>query len=339
MTSKRNTSLGVEHGCVAQIDALMFKDVKASDNGTVTTEHRIFPDGKLFHPSDSETPMTFDASFRRGLMDTFSKTGLDVQIDFNHLSAGGFFSYPSIDDGAAAGWVTSLEDRGADGLWGKFEWTDRGLQAVRAREYRYLSPEFSFKHYDKGTGTTAAEPRLYAVALTNRPFLEQQQRIAATDSAAKGESMLNKDDGATAEAKLADVQKQLDEANRKIALGEETKRIQDAALAEVHKQQRLSDVEAAVAAGKVTPALRPMIEKFAEAHTREDLATLLSNLPVQTRAKPVGQGDKPETDDGTALTDADKAAARFIGLSEKDFKKYSNWEGASVTGQLVKGVA
>lgn len=335
MTSKRNTSLGVEHGCVAKLDVVMFTDAQASENGTVTTEHRIFPDGKLFHPSDSETPMAFDASFRSGMISTFAKTGLDVQIDFNHLSAGGFFSYPSIDDGAAAGWVTSLEDRGADGLWGKFEWTERGLQAVRAREYRYLSPEFSFKHYDKNNGTTAAEPRLYAVALTNRPFLEQQERIAATDPVGHGDHM--KENTEAADAKLAELQGKLDAANKQIALAEETKRIQDAALAEVQKQQRLADIEAAVAAGKVTPALRPMIEKFAETHDRSDLASLLSNLPVQTRAKALGHDPAAATDESTELSSDDKAAAKWIGLSEGDFKKYSKWDGLTLNKDLIQG--
>lgn len=338
---KRSTILGVEHGCTSALDAKLFKDAQANAEGTVTTSHRLFPDAKIFHPSDPELPMSFDSTFRQGMMRSFAKTGLDVQLDFNHLSAGNIFSTPSEQDGAAAGWITNLEDRGTDGLWGNVEWTDSGLNAVRTKKYRYLSPEFAFKQFDKSNGTTSPDPRLYAVALTNRPFLENQQRVAASDVVAheEGSQMAEK---ATEDAtKLADLVTQVAELQRKLTLSEEGQKVQTIALAEVRKNQRLTAIEAAVATGRVTPALRPSVERFAEACGDDltQLSTFLSNLPVQVRPKAVGQG-AVDTGDGDSLSEADHAMGEWFGVSDADLKKFGDWDTIGLKRDMkIRGAA
>jgi phage I-like protein len=64
----------------------------------------------------------------------------------------------------AAGWIDRLEIR--DGaIWGHVEWTDRAKQQIAAKEYRFISPVFT---YEK---TTRRIVEITSVALTNQPNL------------------------------------------------------------------------------------------------------------------------------------------------------------------------
>ena len=65
----------------------------------------------------------------------------------------------------AAGWITDLEATGA-GLYAAVEWTAKAREHIRAGEYRYISPTFSF---DRKTGAVL---ELHSAALTNNPALD-----------------------------------------------------------------------------------------------------------------------------------------------------------------------
>jgi phage I-like protein len=95
----------------------------------------------------------------------------DHQIDFTRDNGG---------TAPAAGWITRLEAR-ADGVWGQVEWTPRAVQMVQGKEYRFLSPVFSFKAEDGAVGI------LMRAGLTNDPNLHLTA-IAAS------EATLNKQD-------------------------------------------------------------------------------------------------------------------------------------------------
>ena len=62
----------------------------------------------------------------------------DLVVDYDHQSVFG------VKDGVggrapAAGWLKELQVRD-DGIWGRVEWTEAAAAAIRAGEYRYLSP-------------------------------------------------------------------------------------------------------------------------------------------------------------------------------------------------------
>lgn len=165
--------------------------------GAKNVYYTVFPPKKFKRMSD-EKAKEFDIpesyyihdfsskEFREGIVSTFKKTGLDVMIDYNHLSGGGFFSYPSREEGEAAGWITDLVDGGEGvGVVAKIEWTKRGEESVKEKAYKYFSPEFSMAFLDKDTGETIQTPRLYAVALTNRPFIENQTPVELSDLESK----------------------------------------------------------------------------------------------------------------------------------------------------------
>lgn len=64
----------------------------------------------------------------------------------------------------AAGWVKALEVR-ADGIYATIDWTDTARAYIKDRQYRYISPVFSF---DKKTGEVLM---LHMAGLVNTPGL------------------------------------------------------------------------------------------------------------------------------------------------------------------------
>lgn len=65
----------------------------------------------------------------------------------------------------AAGWIKEVVAR-VDGLWARVEWTAAAAAEIAAKEYRYISPVFT---YDKKTGEIL---RITHASLTNDPAME-----------------------------------------------------------------------------------------------------------------------------------------------------------------------
>ena len=71
----------------------------------------------------------------KALVDLYNSDPVDIMVDTNHDSV--FSNW----DPAAHGWVKEMEVR--DGaVWGNVEWTDRGVEVLSKKHYRYLSPAF-----------------------------------------------------------------------------------------------------------------------------------------------------------------------------------------------------
>jgi phage I-like protein len=84
-----------------------------------------------------------------------------IPIDYDHATD---FAAPNGNPAPAAGWITEFAiRRGA--LWGRVEWTARAANAIRAHEYRYISPVFQYAPSD------GAITRLLRAGLTNNPNL------------------------------------------------------------------------------------------------------------------------------------------------------------------------
>lgn len=105
-----------------------------------------------------------------------------LPVDWDHLS----MQEPKLPgDGAAAGWMKRLELRdGGDTLWAEVEWTPKAAEAIKNREYQFVSPSFVKDHTHKDgkkIGTT-----LLAAAITNHPFLEGMQALTLSTPAIAG---------------------------------------------------------------------------------------------------------------------------------------------------------
>jgi phage I-like protein len=89
--------------------------------------------------------------------------GRDLLVDFNHDTDKPAGEGQPAKGGPAAAWISELEAR-STGVWGRVAFTPAGAQAVRLKEYRYLSPVFG---HDKQGNVTC----LIRAALTNNPAL------------------------------------------------------------------------------------------------------------------------------------------------------------------------
>lgn len=110
------------------------------------------------------------------------KPPTEVPVDWDHLS----MQEPTHPgDGAAAGWMKKLELRdNGETLWAEVEWTPKAAEAIKNREYQFVSPSFVKDHTHKDgkkIGTT-----LLAAAVTNHPFLEGMAALTLATPALAG---------------------------------------------------------------------------------------------------------------------------------------------------------
>jgi phage I-like protein len=112
----------------------------------------------------------FIAGDRAGLAGIVSRTrkragATDLVVDYDHQTV--FSAVPGVGGRApAAGWIKELDAR-PDGIWGRVEWTPAAADAIRAGEYRYISPAFS-----AATPTGGKVSLLVSAGLTNVPDLD-----------------------------------------------------------------------------------------------------------------------------------------------------------------------
>lgn len=104
-----------------------------------------------------------------------------IPIDFEHASEQDPTSGAIPTEGAPAqGWIVDLDNRGAAGLWGLVEWLEPARSYVRQGKYKFFSPAIRFGAKDRVSGQPIGA-RMTSGALTNNPFLDGMQPLAASD--------------------------------------------------------------------------------------------------------------------------------------------------------------
>lgn len=140
---------------------------------------RILPAG-LFRAEDGRPEgcqgWFIDAKIANGMItEAATRTG-DYVLDYEHQT---MLAVTNGKPAPAAGWFKRLEWCD-DGLYVvDARWTEPAKQAILAREYRYVSPVFTF---DPVTGHVQ---RLVNVAITNHPALDGLTDLAALRRAEK----------------------------------------------------------------------------------------------------------------------------------------------------------
>ena len=346
------------------VDNLKFDDAEG-EGPSVKTELQIFPStevaGEVYHPSQ-EGPLKLDNDFFEQCVQSFEESGIDIMVDYNHASGMAL----SESDGAAAGFITELR-YDDNGLWGTVEWNERGLKSITAKEYKYLSPEWATHQYDKGTGEVKEQGKLYALGLTNRPYLEGLLEAVATASENNNEGLIMTNDEnlilaeepvegeaaeeqteTTADAVTEPAETAAEEttdaaATEATILASQAKaEAALAALREVQAEQRNSLIMSAQDAGKITPAMLAGVQKYSDTLGALDTADgglgelkeFLGNLPIQTFSAEVGEpGDQSqETDE---LSETDRVMASRLGISVEQMKKFGNARTINSDGKLV----
>ena len=119
---------------------------------------QLLPPGPTIQGSDGRAWTLPDP---QSLISAFQQRNKPLVVDWEHASE---HRAPQGLDAPAAGWIDALEAR--DGaIWGHVEWTPRAVQQISAREYRFLSPVFTYQKADSRI------VELVSAGLTNQPNL------------------------------------------------------------------------------------------------------------------------------------------------------------------------
>jgi phage I-like protein len=129
------------------------------DSGEALAQwYQILPPG-TFTGRDGRGPYRILDS--TAIVAAFARWSCDLCVDYEHQSLEAAQKAGPIP---AAGWIKELEAR-SDGVWARITWTETAAACLQAKEYRYLSPVFT---YDPKTGDVLA---LTGAGLTNTPNL------------------------------------------------------------------------------------------------------------------------------------------------------------------------
>lgn len=279
----------------------------------------------------------------------------DMVIDYEHQTLTG-------QEAPAAGWVKGLEDRGADGIWARVEWTPRAVEYLRNKEYRYLSPVVLVRRSDRRA------VRLHSFALTNTPAIDGMVPLVNKSGSAGFQvnkegsgleellkalrSALNLPDTATQEeilSRVRDANARLESAGKVIAAKEVLE------LLEVPENADLNTVKAKILALKnpsgyvrieefnalkeklalkerdelVEMALKagkiaPAQKEWAEQYALKDPAGFRAFIEHAPQVVPVGRdiSGGGKDDNKTALDDAAVLVCKQLGISHETYKKY-----------------
>ncbi|WP_068317500.1 phage protease [Polycladidibacter hongkongensis] len=279
----------------------------------------------------------------------FNRQGNPLPVDYEHAT--------HRNDGQSApasGWINRLENR--DGaIWGHVEWTEAANKMIAAREYRFISPVFT---YSASTGQISA---LRSAALTNLPNL----KLTALNKADSGdtpearahipfettllpESTMNKDqrlalcrqlglaDEASDSAILQAVTKLQDDT--KLAMNKaqqpdsklfvpradyekvssDLKEAQNK-IDEAHHVSIEAEVDAAIKAGKIAPSSKGY--HLAACKAEDGLKGFRELVGMQTSINTPGAGKKGEPDTKLALNKDQQSILVSLGVDLTDEKQ------------------
>jgi phage I-like protein len=147
-------------------------DVTISPGGAPKTRIRLLPMGTIV-TRDGRGPYRLDDLAHAQAVVTASLAGAgstQIPIDYDHQIP--FGARDGVGGQApASGWITALSAE-ADGVWASVEWTNAATAKIKAREYRYISPFFSF---EKDTGRVT---RIWNAALVNLSNFTELSAVA-----------------------------------------------------------------------------------------------------------------------------------------------------------------
>lgn len=308
--------------------------VELPTDGTAPEWLEIIPDGR-FTGRDGRSWLN-DAP--DAVVAAFNQAGLALPLDWEHASERPTDGQPV----AKAAWIDRLEVR--DGaLWGHFDWTERGRNAVQNRDSRYLSPAFLFRRDNQRV------VQLTSVALTDNPNLHLKainRQEEVMDLPAQIRQALGLDENATADHAVAaithlkgDLSTAKNSAEQAPSLDKYVPRADhDAALASASnareelqtlKQSILDkEIDAAIEDGQKAGKITPATADYHKAQCR--LEGGLERFRDFVKAAPEVGGDAgldnkhPDKDRAKALNTEQQKVAAMFGNSAEDLAKYGH---------------
>lgn len=144
---------------------------------TLTLQNTRIAGGDWIHI----VPMGEFAHAASGLTEVYDRMAMDrIMADFRARSAAEnwpgiyvgeeHFYYDNARSTEAYGWIKDLR-AGADGIWGKVEWTDIGRQAVENRRFKFVSPVHLRSDVEFVDDRRVRPVAVDTIGLTNNPNL------------------------------------------------------------------------------------------------------------------------------------------------------------------------
>lgn len=269
------------------------------------------------------------------ILAAFEREGLVLPIDVNHkmevMDVG--------EDVPAMGWIVALEER-EGAIWARVEWTPRGEKALRAREYRYISPAFLHDQHGRILELVSAalvtQPAFRMPALAGRMHSHPDKEETGMDKKALCARLglpEDADDAAVlaaidelkkglAAARPADPEKFVPRADYDRVLAElagAKKALAEREAREL-RQQAEQLIGKGIEAGQIAPASKEFwLEMACESKAGlEKLQRFLASAPkvVDAQATPP---EPPQVGRKKALSAAERQVAAALGLTEEEF--------------------
>ena len=334
----------------------------AAQHGEPVKQVQLLPIGDIVSKRDGRRWRVRDLAHAQQVVEATVATAspTELPIDYDHQLV--FAANAQVGGQApAAGWMRNIRAE-ADGVWADVEWTDAARAKLQAREYRYLSPYFAF---DKASGdvsrifhagltnfpaitelaaVASADPTGDSMDLTalaaalGLAATATLDEIVAAATAARAAASAQLTAVATAagvptatsvDAVVSAIQARANPDPTRFAPIEELQAA-TARLTALEGAQSLAAataaVDAAIAAGKVTPASRD----WAMGYAGKDLAGFQAFAGVAPKVvgETASAAARPASGEITTLTEEQKAICAATGCTESAFLKTLNEERA-----------
>lgn len=329
--------------CNAEHDAGLLKATHNFElpDGDLPTEVMLIPPGPVVEGRDGRKYLNNDPA---GVVAFFADRGVDLPFDWLHATE---LRAPKGEEAPAAGWgrLGTMTARPDGSVWINVEWTARGAESIKNREYRYISPVYLCEP------NSMAIRGLSSVGLTNKPnvyipalngegttrggnntmiFLQKLALLLGLPETATEEQCLNhcKEQQDKLSTALNQAQNppltlfvprsDYDALLAKCANLEQS--IAEGKKAELAKEVN-AEIEAALKAGKIVPATREYYEK--QCNSAEGLAAFREFVKAAPAlAAPSGLDNQKPLGEVTALNAEEQKIAAMFGNSIEDLKKY-----------------
>lgn len=316
-------------------------------NGSAPTAFRLLPAGSFRAADGSGRPANvaawrLDQAAAKKLIAAAQARASDYVIDYEHqtLSAAA-----NGQPAPAAGWFRALEWR-ADGLWAvDVRWTDRAAAMIAGGEYRYISPVFAYD--DQGVVVAIAHAGLVnspgldgltdlsALSASLFPPTHQESQMKLILAALALAATATEDDAVAAiaalksshQTELAALKSAAPDASQYVpiatvtalraeltAAGSELAALKAAAAAaEVD-----GVVKAALADGKLTPAMEPWARDLGKTNI-EALKGFVAAAPAGVKPGATQSGGKAPEGGGASLDEQQLAVCKALGVKPEDY--------------------
>ena len=289
---------------------------------------RVLPLGRV---DSSKGTFFVDAESFQLMTAGIAKRGVDLVVDYEHQTLSG-------SEAPAAGWVKELR-MGEGYIEADVDWTPRGSEYLKNREYRYLSPVVTVRKSDgKATG-------LHSLALTNTPAIEHMTAIVNSENFEGGNNtmdfrsklirLLGLEETATddqieeaVEARLQSGGNEAVVANKAVCelLGLKAGALASDVAAKIQAMQTAAAtrtandaVELALKDGKITPAQKD----WALSYALSDPKGFDAFTEKAPKVVPMGEVVTGAEVKGSGVDEDTMKVCKLLGLSEEDVQKYN----------------